>query len=386
MSSDASDSAIAGSPSVTGPPHAGTPDPAEPGRAAPEPGPGGGEPGPVRVRQAIDDRWLVLTLVPAFGLGIPHAAGLFASLGPRDPAYWWGHLWFLCGAGLVYGANRALLFAGRTHADWFSRPVAKLVLLATGIVFGTVPTTAIMMHFWSALSGVPLGDGLQTVLLVNVICVLFVTWLYETLFLIRERVDDQVALTRAEAARTRAELDALRAQVDPHFLFNALNTLAALTEARPAEARRFVDHLARLYRSSLDTRGRALVALSEELELARAYAALVGIRFGDAVQTEIVAPEDPGRWWVPPGAAQVLLENVVRHNTVDPDDPLRITVDASDGALVVTHAHRPRRGTRGAGVGLANLDARVRAAIGRPIAVERGREHRVTVPMLRGPG
>jgi hypothetical protein len=348
----------------------------EPGRQAAEPGPGASEPAPVRLRGRIDDRWLMATLIPSFGVGIAHGAGLFGPLDRGDPAWWWGHLWFVGGAGLIYGANRTLLFAGRSHADWFSRPVAKLVLLATGIVFGTVPTTALMLHFWSALSGVPLGDALQTVTLVNIICVLFVTWLYETLFLIRERVDDQVALTRAE-------LDALRSQVDPHFLFNALNTLAALIETRPAEARQFVDHLARVYRALLDTRGRAVVTLAEELEIAGAYAALVQIRFGDAVRIAVRAPPDPERWWVPPGAAQILLENAVRHNAIDPDHPMEIEVDATDGVLVASHPRRPRGPSRGAGVGLAHLDARVRAATGRPVHIEAGEVYRVSVPLAR---
>ncbi len=323
------------------------------------------------------------SLIPTFGVAIAHGVDLFGPLTMADPAWWWGHLWFVGGAGCIYGANRTLLFAGRRHTSWFSRPLARLVLLATGILFGTVPTTVLMLQFWTALSGVPLDGALTTVLLINVICVLFVTWLYEMLFLIRERVDDQVQLTRIHAARTQAELDALRAQVDPHFLFNALNTLAALIDVRPADARRFVDHLARVYRTLLDTRGRPVVPLAEELELARAYAGLLQIRFGDAVVTSVRGPSDPTSWWVVPGAAQVLLENAIRHNAIDPDLPLPIEVDATQGALVVQHPRRPKHATPGTGLGLANLDARARAATGHPIEVDAGALFRVRVPLVQ---
>lgn len=362
----------------------------EPGRRDREPGSAGGEPAPgPRVRARIDDRALMATLIPLFGVGIAHGAGLFDGLAPGDPARIWGHAWFVGGAALIYGANRALLFAGRAHADWFARPAAKLVLLATGIVFGTVPTTLVMLHGWKALTGLPIDQALVTVTLVNVICVLFVTWLYETLFLIRERVDDQVHLERMAAARTGAELDALRAQVDPHFLFNALNTLAALIDADSADARPFVDHLARVYRGLLDTRGRSLVPLGEELELARAYAGLLAVRFGGAVTVAFdVGSVDgvPRALAVPPGAAQVLLENAVRHNAVDPDAPLevRVRVEGASGPeprLVVEHDVRPRPPAPGAGVGLANLDARARLTTGRAVEVSAGATFRVAVPL-----
>src|SRR5687768_6377411 len=79
-----------------------------------EPGPGDREPGPEspgpHIRRRIDDRWLMAGLVPLFGLGIPHATGLFATLDPSDPAWWWGHPWFVGGAAAIYLANRTLLF------------------------------------------------------------------------------------------------------------------------------------------------------------------------------------------------------------------------------------------------------------------------------------
>ena len=351
----------------------------ESGSAVPEPGPGPVE--QIRVRERIEDQWLMAALIPGFGIAIPHTTGLFGPLNPGDPGWWLGHLWFVGGAAVIYGANRTLLFAGRRYADWFSRPIARLVLLATGIVFGTIPPTVLMMTFWEAMSQVRVEGALATVLLVNIICVLFVTWLYEMLFLIRERVDDQVHLAEVEAAQTRAELLALRAQVDPHFLFNALNTLTGLIDRRPGDARRFVSHLARVYRSLLDSRDRPLVPLEEELALATAYAGLLDIRFGGAVTTEVRAPSQA--WLVPVGSAQILLENVIRHNAIDPEAPLPIVVDATRGALTVSHPRRPRPPAPGAGLGLSNLDARSRAFTGRGITVESGDDYRVTVPLVQ---
>lgn len=332
------------------------------------------------MRDRLDDRWLAATLIPAFGLGLSHLLALYGPLTPSDAAWWWGHGWFVAGAAVIYGSNRALLFAGRRHADWFSRPGSRLLLLGVGILAGTLPPTLLMVGGWSWLSGVAVSaDDARALVLVNVICVLFVTWLYETLFLIRERVDDQVRVQRLDAARTRAELDALRAQVDPHFLFNALNTLASLVESRPEDARRFVDHLARVYRGLLESRDRALIPLAEDLDVARSYRELLRTRFGDAVTISLPAPVPAS---VPPGATQLLLENAVRHNAVDPDAPLRITVDVQADTLVVSHRRHPRPPNPGSGQGLANLDARCRAALGRGVRVDDGERFVVHVPLL----
>ncbi len=336
----------------------------------------------MHLREAIDDRVLMGLLIPTFGLAIPHLTGLLDRLGPADAAWWWGHLWFVGGAAAIYGANRTLLFAGRRHADWFSRPLARLVLLASGVGFGTVPTTWVMLHFWSALAREPLGDAATQVMLINIICVLFVTWLYEMLFLIRERVDDQVRLTVAHAARTRAELDSLRVHVGPHFLFNALNTLVALVDTDAADAKRFVEDLARVYRQLLDTRGRLVVPLAEELELAQAYAALLEVRFGSAFRTHIDVPATADRLALPPGAVQVLLENALRHNAIDPDAPLHIEVTVKDAMLKVTHLRRPRSPNPGAGHGLDNLDARCRAVAGLGLHVEASERFEVSVPLV----
>jgi hypothetical protein len=334
----------------------------------------------------LDDRLTRAIGIPGFGLSIPHLTGLFGPLGRTDAAFWWGHLLFVGLSAAIWQGNRWFLFQQRRHYGWFDRPVQKLILLLFAITFYTAPLTVATLWVWYRLAGFgPDWEVIRVVALANVICVVFVTHAYETVFLIKEREGDIVQVSRLERARAEAELSALRSQVDPHFLFNSLNTLGHLIDTDPARAQAFNDHLARVYRYLLATRDRHLVTLAEELDFVSHYVALLRLRFGDSVALEILADGvDAERALVPPTALQALVENAVKHNSFHAEQPLRMRLALSPGHAELRNPLRLRAQARpSAGVGLANLRERYRLAGGREIEAgeERG-EFRVSVPLL----
>ena len=293
----------------------------------------------------LDDRLLRGIGIPAFGLSIPHLAGLFGAHSPREAIYWMGVAWFVALSWLIWHANRWLLFKQRERVDWFREPIRKIVLLLVGVLFGTVPVTIGMLVAWYRFAGFAAVDwrAIVTVTLTNTICVVFVTHVYETVFLIKERESDLVRVERAERARAEAELEALRAQLDPHFLFNSLNALASLIEDEPARARDFNERLARVYRYILASRGRALVLLSEEMDFVEDYLSLLHVRFGEALRVTTKRGDSPlDRRMVPPISLQVLLENAVKHNELSTSSPLEVRVVIEDGRVCVSNARRPR--------------------------------------------
>src|SRR5690606_6402915 len=176
--------------------------------------------------------------------------------------------------------------------------------------------------------GVPIdAAALESTALINVICVVFVTHVYETVFLIKERETDRLRLSRLETARAEAELAAFVAQVDPHFLFNSLNTLGYLIERDPDRAGRYTDHLADLYRYRLRHRGRPVASLADELAFLDSYLALVEIRFAGDLRCEIFgAGEAPAGAALPTATLQLLVENAVVHNQVGPGSPLAVDI------------------------------------------------------------
>ncbi len=157
---------------------------------------------------------------------------------------------------------------------------------------------------------------------------------------------------REEAEQLRrtaliAQNEALRQQLDPHFLFNNLNTLSALIEEEPQSATRFVDEFADVYRYVLNNRSRDVVSLKEELALCNSYLFLASIRFGENIRVEQDIPEEYQQYVLPPLTLQLLLENAIKHNVITRDQPLSIAlhIKKQDGLVwlqVQNSLHRIR--------------------------------------------
>ncbi len=343
-----------------------------------------GESGRESAAQSIDDRLVRAIGIPALGIAIPHVTGLFAGVTVGTAAFWIGTAWFLVLSAAIWHGNRWLLLEQRRHWDWFEHPVRKVVMLMAAIVLFTAPLTVTMLAGWYAWRGAEVvWPIVQTVVLVNVICVVFVTHVYETVFLIKEREDDRVRALELDRARTRAELDAFLAQVDPHFLFNSLNTLGHLIDTAPQRASEFTAHLAEMMRYVLARRGQTLVTLREELAFVDDFVALMRIRFGATLSVEILDEGADLDARIPPTALQALVDNAIKHNELGEERALRVVARLGARAVSVENERRPRRTTRAsAGVGLANLDERVRLTSGRRISIdERDGQFIVTVPL-----
>lgn len=184
-------------------------------------------------------------------------------------------------------------------------------------------------------------------------------------------IDRERTLVRQTA---EAELAVLRAQINPHFLFNALNTVAALIGEQPDEAEATVEHLAGLFRDVLNASGQALVPLRDELRLVERYLNVEQARFGDALEVSIDADPEALDQPVPAFAVQTLVENAVKHGIERKRGGGRVDVTArlADGVLLIDVTDTgaglpPLLGGDGApegapsfyGVGLSNVNQRL---------------------------
>jgi two-component sensor histidine kinase len=178
------------------------------------------------------------------------------------------------------------------------------------------------------------------------------------------------------AGLTQARLEALKMQLQPHFLFNALNSIAALVHKDPDAADEMLSALSELLRLTLETSGEQELPLRRELQFVERYLAIEHARFGDRLQFEMEIAPDTAEAQVPTFLLQPLVENAVRHG-LEPrsgEGLLRITTIRDADRLIVTvrdngaglPAERPER----EGIGLANTRARLRELYGDRASLE----------------
>ena len=172
--------------------------------------------------------------------------------------------------------------------------------------------------------------------LIILIAVIFITHVYETVFLVKESESEMIRNEQLERAKAEAELEALKNQIDPHFIFNSLNTLSHLIENNPGKAKQFNDNLADVYRYILQNKARDLVLLREEMEFLQSYFLLLQIRFEKAVQLKVNIDEEAlDQYLIPPISLQILAENAIKHNEFSEATPLLIEIEMKNDELVV---------------------------------------------------
>ena len=337
--------------------------------------------------QELNDRMIRLIGVPTFGIAIPNATGLFGPLTYSDPKYWVGTVYFILLAFAIWQGNRYLLFRTRKRFTWFDKPIEKLILLLVNNVFYTSPLTVASLCVWYRLAGLWLDwQAILVVVLINVICVLFVTHVYETVFMVKEQQNEQLKNAELSRAKAEAELAALKNQVDPHFMFNSLNSLSYLVSTDQKKARLFTENLAEVYRYILSQKDRPLVLLEDELHFTDQYTLLLDLRFGKALKFERTFQVTRGKQFlIPPTSIFVALENAVKHNEVSEKKPLHVDLNVEDNAVVIRNKMQPKKNLqRTPGIGLRNLDERFKLTIGCGITsgVTGGNTFQVTMPLI----
>jgi LytS/YehU family sensor histidine kinase len=289
---------------------------------------------------------------------------------------------------LIWEGNRFLLFTLRSYFDWFNKPVRKIAALVLAVSFYTIPVSALLLVVWYKIfnEGLVNWSVVTTATLAIMICVFFITHIYETVFLVREAENAKLKKEQLERARAEAELEALKNQIDPHFIFNSLNTLSHLIESAPAKAKQFNDNLADVYRYILQNKARELVLLREEMTFLNDYFSLLRIRFEDAVQLQVYVQEAwLDQYLIPPISLQILIENAIKHNEFSDAMPLLIYIKMHNDELIITNQVRKKvlRKTSSR-IGLNNLGERYKLTTNKEITVqEAASDFTVSLPVLK---
>ncbi|QJW90161.1 histidine kinase [Spirosoma taeanense] len=183
--------------------------------------------------------------------------------------------------------------------------------------------------------------------------------IYEGLYSMQQWKETYAQKEALKKAALQTQLDSLKNQINPHFLFNSLNILTALISENPRQAETFVDEISSVYRYLLRSNQQEMTTLRDELTFAESYFHLMKTRYGSGIELQNDVPASYLDYQLPPLTLQVLIENAVKHNIVLPEQPLRILLRVDNERLVVQN-NLQRKQTKVASnqVGLANIAAK----------------------------
>ncbi len=301
------------------------------------------------------------------------------------------------GSALAFVVPLSLVYGFVCLAVWYPCRATPLRSAGLARILGTHLSAALLASAMWCGAAVLLArlvwrsgaDGLTYLYAAGVLLYLLAVALHYLLIALEEsRLAERRALESDVAAR-EAELRALRAQVNPHFLFNSLNSIGSLAGSDPQAARRMCLLLGDFLRQSLRLGARPRIALADELAIGANYLEIERVRFGSRLQVEEEIAEEARACRIPPLLLQPLLENAVVHGIAHrlEGGTVRCAARRQGAALVLTvenpcDADRPRG--RGAGVGLENVRRRLAAAYGsegRMQAAEEDGSYRVVLSL-----
>ncbi len=174
-------------------------------------------------------------------------------------------------------------------------------------------------------------------LVAGAICTIVNQAVYETDASFERLRVSQLEAEQLKKEQLQTQFDSLKEQVNPHFLFNSLNSLSSLITTNPGKAEEFVEEMSRVYRYLLRSNEEQLTTLQREIEFIESYTMLLKTRFDSGFQTVIRIDENMKDWLLPPMTLQLLFENAVKHNIVDPDMPLIVQLYTQNRKLVVSN-------------------------------------------------
>jgi sensor histidine kinase YesM len=280
---------------------------------------------------------------------------------------------------------RWLLYVRRRYTS-IQQTRRRVLITFTGyfVITASLQALIIWLSDMLGVSSIPVDWTVYaTLITIGFTSVLLVGTIFEVIYYLhkyREAVQESEAIKKVGL---QSQYDSLKNQVNPHFLFNALNSLSALISEDRRQAGLFLNELASVYRYLLQAPQRPLVSLAEEMTFLGAYRYLLETRFGETLRWEISVDERLMAYGLPPLSLQTLIENVLRHNSLLAEQPLMIHVSTDSDTLVVGNLIRRKNSSflvhQG---GLASLSAQFSTlGLAKPIIEDDGKQFVVRLPL-----
>tara|TARA_R110002049_G_scaffold81898_1_gene208270 strand:+ start:54 stop:1328 length:1275 start_codon:yes stop_codon:yes gene_type:complete len=290
----------------------------------------------------------------------------------------------------VLGYSNMCFFDYMEGRSWKKKDIVKRIIL--GVLGSTIITLmglfVLRGLIATLIEGVTLTDFIANEKLkyyqFGLWIILTIVIVFHFIYFYNKYQQNKIKEQKVIAGTASAKFDALKNQLDPHFLFNSLNVLTSLIEENPDNAQRFTTSLSKVYRYVLEQKSKELVTVDEELQFAKTYMSLLKMRFEDSIVFSMSEKASNPESKVVPLSLQLLLENAVKHNIVTANSPLHIKIYEDKGNLVVENNLQSKQIVKkSSGVGLSNIMQRYDLLTSKKVYINKeANRFAVAIPML----
>lgn len=335
----------------------------------------------------FNDTWFVILGIPCVSIII--AILFFVEKGDSWMLFhrmWIGGIGFTA---MYWLSIRYVMQRLRKHYNRFEHTMKRIVYVVLGILILAPLAGGLLNIFFDFVSDLIGYSRLEkpsskfSILIAYVPC-FFMVATYEAIYFYYQLKISIEERERAKQAQVRSELAGLRNQVNPHFLFNSMNTLMNIVTEDQQLAVSFLKKLSKVYRYVLENRAEQIIPLSKELDFIHSYVFLQKERFKGNLEVKIDIPEQYLEQHIIPLSLQILFENSIKHNIISRKKPLCIEVFVENGKLLVrNNLQRKEQVMDSTKVGLENIKTRYRFFTEEQVEVKENEKYfSVAIPLL----
>ena len=267
----------------------------------------------------------------------------------------------------------------------FKDTIKLIVFQVSGLTILVLAVEFIELYFIKDFLDIEMsGTEKSSMVLISWILTMMISLIYASVSFFIEWKENLLRSQKLEKANLEARYETLINQVNPHFLFNSLNTLMMLVNDNP-KASRYVESISEIMRYMLHSRDKEVVMLNDELTVAKEYVYIQQTRFGERFQVHFDVPEKYHNYLIPPLVLQMLLENTLKHNVASKENPLLVQVFVTTEQYVVVQNNVKSKTDKetSTGIGLDNIHNRYKYLSGKDIIVNRENDNfKVMLPLF----
>lgn len=289
---------------------------------------------------------------------------------------------------LVWEGNKRIDIIINKYLPWETKTKQRiLIYLPVSVTYSALLIYLAMIYYNAYICEFPAAEKekfLTLSLLISMLISIIILSVEVSVQFFKNWKSSLIEIEKYKTENIQAQLQNLKNQISPHFLFNNLSVLSSLVYQDQDKAVDFINQLSKVYRYLLDNRESQLVTLENELAFIKSYTSLLKIRFDKNINFEFNISEDKMFRLLPPMSLQMLIENAIKHNEISNLQPLTVRIISVNETLEITNNLQLRKNSEPESkTGLQNIKDRYRFYTDKPVLITQTSEQfKVQIPLL----